>query len=91
MVRIFIFGKQGCARCDTTKKKVSHFLNKWELDHKVEMVFHDLDTLHGRAEGAFYDVADEIPLTVIEQDGRQVARWEGDVPNSKSVKEAITV
>ena len=91
MVRISIFGKQGCARCDTTKKKVTHFLSKWELDHKVEMVFHDLDTLDGRAEGAFYDVADEIPLTVIERDGQQVARWEGDVPNSASVREVIAV
>ena len=91
MVKISIFGKQGCARCDTTKKKVSHFLRKWEFDHKVEMVFHDIDTLDGRAEGAFYDVADELPLTVIERDGQQVARWEGDVPNSASVKMAIAV
>ena len=90
-MRISIFGKEGCARCDTTKRKMTHFLNRWELDHKVEMVFHDLDTLDGRAEGAFYDVSDELPLTVIERNGQQVARWEGDVPNSESVKKAVVV
>jgi len=90
MVTISIFGKQGCARCDTTKNKLHHFVSQWELEHKVEMVFHDLDTLDGRAEGAFHDVG-EIPLTIIEQDGCQLARWEGEVPNSTSVRSVLGV
>ncbi len=56
-----------------------------ELQHKVEMVFHDMETVDGRAEGAFHDV-DEIPVTIVETNGRSVARWEGNVPNSKSVR-----
>ena len=88
MVRISIFGKPGCARCDTTKKKLNHFLGKWELEHNVDLIFHDIDTLDGRAEGAFYDVSD-IPLTVIEKEGQQVARWDGEVPNSDLVRAAI--
>ena len=85
MVRINVFGKKGCAKCDTTKNKLSHFLGRWELEHKVEMVFHDMETVDGRAEGAFHDV-DEIPVTIVETNGRSVARWEGNVPNSKSVR-----
>ena len=85
MVKISVFGKQGCARCDTTKNKLSHFLTQWDLDHKVEMVFHDMDTVDGRAEGAFYDV-ESIPVTVSERSGRSVGRWDGEVPNSKAMR-----
>ena len=41
-----------------------------------------------RAEGAFYDV-NKIPLTVVEQEGREVARWDGDVPNSQDLHRLI--
>ena len=88
MVTISIFGKEGCAKCSTTKNKIRHFMTQWEMDHKVEIVFHDMDTLDGRAEGAFYDVQD-VPLTIIAQNGRQLARWDGEVPNSRSVKAAL--
>lgn len=88
MVNIFVFGKQDCAKCKTTKNKLKHFLSQWQLDHKVKMVFRDLDTLEGRAEGAFYDV-NRIPLTIVEKDGRSVARWEGEIPNSQHIKFAL--
>ena len=88
MVRISIFGKQGCAKCDTTKRKLSHLLGRWELDKKVDLVFHDMDTLDGRAEGAFHDVLD-VPMTMIETGEGRVARWDGEVPNSGAVRQAI--
>jgi len=88
MTKISVFGKQGCARCDTTKRKIGHFLDRWQLDHAVEMVFHDMDTLEGRAEGAFYDVQD-VPMTLVEREGQEVARWDGRVPNSESIRAAI--
>jgi hypothetical protein len=85
MTKINVFGKMGCAKCDTTKTKLRHFLGAWEMDHKVEMVFHDMDTVDGMAEGAFHDV-DQIPSTIVENSGRNVARWDGEVPNSKRMK-----
>jgi hypothetical protein len=85
MTRINIFGKNGCAKCTTTKNKVEHFLGRWELANKVEMVFHDMDTVDGMAEGAFHDV-DHIPATIVERSGRSVARWDGEVPSSKRMK-----
>lgn len=88
MVKISIFGKQNCAKCKTTKNKVRHFLGQWDLDHKVNVVFHDLDTIEGRAEGAFYDV-DQIPLTIVEKDGDSVARWDGEIPNSQHMRFAL--
>jgi thioredoxin-like negative regulator of GroEL len=87
MTRISIFGKTECAKCKTTKHKLSHLFSG-ELDHKVEVVFHDMETLDGRAEGAFYDV-NKIPLTVVEQEGREVARWAGEVPESQDIHRLI--
>ena len=88
MTRIAIFGKQGCAKCATTKNKLNHYLSRWSLNKSVEMVFHDLDTIEGRAEGAFYDV-NQIPVTIVEKEGRSVARWDGAVPNSEKLRTAL--
>ena len=82
---ISVFGKQECAKCKTTQRKLHHFLRQWDLADKVELVFHDLDTLDGRAEGAFHDVLD-IPATIVMKGGRSVARWDGDVPHSEAVR-----
>lgn len=86
MTTIAVFGKTACAKCKTTKNKLNHFLSAWHLDHKVNMVFHDLETVDGRAEGAFYDVYNAIPVTIVNKDGREVARWDGEIPNSQAVR-----
>ena len=88
MTRINLFGKNGCAKCDSTKRKLGHFLQQWQLDHKAELIFHDMDSLDGRAEGAFHDVED-IPATLVEARGRIVARWDGIVPKSADVRTAL--
>lgn len=89
MTTIAIFGKQGCAKCKTTKNKLNHYVsNVWQLDHQVQLTFHDMETLDGRAEGAFYDV-NQIPVTVVEAEGRQLGRWEGVVPNSDELRKVV--
>lgn len=88
MKKINIFGKTGCAKCDTAKRKLGHFLGQWQLDHKIELIFHDMDSLDGRAEGAFHDVED-IPATLVETSGNIVARWDGIVPKSADVRVAL--
>jgi len=90
MTTIAIFGKQGCAKCETTKSKIRHFVMDWHLDHKVQVVFHDMDTVDGRAEGMFHDVLD-IPATVVSRAGQSIARWDGVVPQSEAVRSALEV
>jgi len=86
VVRILIFGKTECAKCKTTKHKVSHIVSTLEPG-QVEVFFHDQETPDGRAEGAFYDVnPSKIPLTVMEKDGREAARWDGEVPDSQALR-----
>lgn len=80
-MQVKIFGKEGCAKCQTTKNKFNHFISKWNLEDKVEVVFYDMDTVEGMAEGAYIDVVD-IPVTILEKNGQQLARWDGEVPKS---------
>ncbi|MBU1086446.1 MAG: thioredoxin family protein [Candidatus Omnitrophica bacterium] len=87
-MKVKIFGKTGCAKCDTTKNKLKHFIGKWEIDKEVELSFHDMDTVDGMAEGAYNDVM-RIPTTIFEENDNIVARWDGEVPHSDKVKEHL--
>ena len=84
-MQVNVFGKNDCAKCETTKHKVSHFLAKCGVAHAVELNFVDMDSIDGMAEGAFQDVH-EVPTTIIEADGQAVARWDGAIPDSKALK-----
>ncbi|MFH0732794.1 MAG: thioredoxin family protein [Candidatus Omnitrophota bacterium] len=84
-MKIKIFGKKGCAKCETTRNKLSHFIEKWNYNDIVSLDFMDMDTIDGVAEGAYYDVL-KIPTTVIEKDNETIARWDGEVPNSDELK-----
>lgn len=84
-MRIKVFGKQGCAKCDTTKNKFNHFLKKNGFTEKAVLEFLDMDTVDGMAEGAYNDVL-KIPTTIIEKDNNIVARWEGEVPKTEEFK-----
>ena len=86
MVRVSIFGVQKCGKCLKVKGRVDNLLRRFSLDKHVEMVFWDQDTVDGRAEGAWHDVYDTLPVTVIEKEDRNIARWEGDVPKSDEIK-----
>ncbi|MFO8006295.1 MAG: hypothetical protein R6V05_01010 [Candidatus Brocadiia bacterium] len=83
-----IYGKQDCALCASAKRKVSHLLTKWGMADKVELVFHDMETEHGAAEGDFYDVF-EIPSVLVkpkEDPDRVIGRWEGKAPPSGELR-----
>ena len=87
-MKIKIFGKKDCAKCQTTKNKFNFFLKKWNIHDKVSVDFYDMDTVDGMAEGAFHNVG-EIPTTILENGGAEKARWPGEVPKSKDVKKHL--
>ncbi len=87
-MKVEIFGKDDCAICKSTKRKLAHFVEKWGYGDRVELVFISMDTVDGMAEGAFRDVS-EIPTTIISHDGDAVGRWDGGVPPSQEVREAL--
>ena len=88
MTKVIIFGKEGCAKCDTTKNKVGHYISKWGLDGEVPIEFKDMDSLDGLSEGAYRDVW-EIPTTIVEHSDSEVARWDGEVPQSESLHASL--
>ena len=64
-------------------------MNKWGLDGEVPVVFVDMESVAGLAEGAMRDVWD-IPTTIVEQGDSTVGRWDGEPPKSDSLREALT-
>ena len=81
-----VYGKNGCAKCKSTRSKLGHLIAKADRDDEVEIAYHDMDSVEGMAEGAFNDVTD-IPTTILKDaSGQPVARWEGWLPPSGEVK-----
>ena len=87
-MQVKIFGKKDCAKCRTTKNKIEFFISKWNLKERLKILFLDLDTVEGLAEGALNDVL-RIPTTILERDGNVLVRWDGEVPNSDEFKNYI--
>jgi len=87
-MQVQVFGKQNCAKCETTKHKVAHFITKLGLGGKVEMQFFDMETVEGLTEGAFRDVFD-VPTTIIQNEGQDLARWEGTIPPTADIKKHL--
>lgn len=86
---IEIYGKQDCGVCDSAKRKINHFLKKWEMEGAVEVVFQDMETEHGAAEGDYFDVF-EIPSVLLKEDqDRVVDRWDGGAPPSKELQQRL--
>jgi glutaredoxin len=86
MLTIKIFGKQGCDACKSTKEKFDVFLSHWEKKDAAKVEFYDLDTVEGLTEGSMVGATD-VPTTIIEQDGKEMVRWEKQVPLSKDFKQ----
>jgi len=87
--KVLIFGKQGCAKCQTTKNKVGHYIDKWGLDGQIPVLFLDVESVEGLTESAYRDVW-EVPTTIVEQSDEPIARWDGEVPKSESLRESLT-
>ncbi len=88
-MEIKIFGKKDCNLCESTKKKVDFFINKWEMKDKVKIIFYDMDSVDGLTEGAMLD-ATEIPTTIVFKDDNEIARWVKEVPESEELKSSLT-
>ena len=83
---IFVYGKNGCDVCKSAQNKVRHFLDRWSVGHSVEVVFMDMETEFGAAEGDFYDVFEVPSVLVMTDDGRLAGRWDGQAPPSEELK-----
>jgi hypothetical protein len=86
-----VFGKTGCAKCKSAKEKLTHILGKAEMSLAVPVVFLDLDTVEGMAEGAFNDVVD-LPTIILRNDTDQVqGRWNGKAPLTTEILKLLGI
>jgi len=89
-VIIEIYGKQDCALCESAKKKIAHFLKQWNQAGEVQVVFHDMETIEGAAEGDFFDVFDIPSVLLKDKDNEVLARWDGQAPPSEELQKRLS-
>jgi len=87
-MQVKIFGKTGCARCQTTVHKVAHIVKKLKLSSRIAVSVIDMDSVEGMAEGMFNEVR-EIPTTIISDAGKPLARWDGKIPTSSELRRIL--
>jgi hypothetical protein len=85
-MEVIIFGKINCGLCKGAQGRVTFLVEKMGLNNTVPVRFVDVNTVDGRAEGAFFDVYDAVPVTLIRNNGEDLSRWEGVVPKSEDLK-----
>ncbi len=85
-MKIEIYGKQGCTLCESARKKVEHFLQRWDAARRVQLSFVDMETEDGAAEGDFFDVFDVPTVLLLKNDRELVARWDGKAPPSAELQ-----
>ncbi len=87
---IEIYGKRGCPLCESAKKKIAHFLEQWGQAEKVQVVFHDTETIEGAAESDFFDVFDIPSVLLKDQNNEVLARWDGQAPPSDELQRRLS-
>lgn len=88
MHRILIFGKENCGKCKATRSKVGFVLDKLGLADRVEVIYYDMDSEEGTAEGAFRDVFD-IPTVILDDGEEDIRRWSAAIPDSDELMHAL--
>ena len=58
------------------------------LEDRIELSFLDMATAEGLAQGMYYEVFD-IPTTIVKDDEKEVARWDGKAPLTKEFEALI--
>ncbi len=88
-MEIWVFGREQCPNCKQAQRSVSDFLVENGIVGSVKQVYYDMDTVDGLAEGAFNDVR-SIPTTIVHDNGKNVARWDGVVPPPEELSSRIS-
>ncbi len=86
MPNFLVFGKEGCEVCKKVHHKIEYFRKNYLPGAKV--VYYDLETIDGRAEGAYRDVV-EVPTIILEKGGKELGRWLKIPPTYKELKEIL--
>lgn len=86
MAHLLIFGKEGCEACKRVFHKMEYFKNNYLPE--LEILYYDMETVDGLAEGAYRDVSD-VPTVILEKDGKELERWKKIPPTYKRLREIL--
>jgi len=68
--------KKNCPRCPAAKALTSDL---------TEVEQYDVEQVAGLAEAAFYGVLSTPSIVVVDQDGKEVVSWRGEVPSKEEL------
>ena|GEM_PF-1656763 len=87
-VKIRVFSRKSCPNCEIAKKTVEQFIQSHNLQNLVKVEMHDLDTVNGLAEGAYWDVM-SVPTLIVMRGNNVLARWDGIVPKEEAIEKVF--
>ncbi|MFH1422999.1 MAG: thioredoxin fold domain-containing protein [Planctomycetota bacterium] len=79
-MEIKIFSKNTCPACNALKNSIDQFFSNFDSTSNIKVIYYNIEEEEGIAEGAFLDVR-SVPTTIVEHERKQLARWDGIVPN----------
>ena len=82
MKEVKIFGKNNCARCKSTRNKLEHLIERENL--KINYHYYDMENLGDLTEATFMAVF-KVPTTIVILEGKEVKRWEEEIPPSEEL------
>ena len=88
-MKVRFFTKKTCPTCKVAKELLERFIHERKLSALVSVEHHDLDTVDGLAEGAYWDVM-AVPTLIVERGRKVVARWDGQVPREADLERALS-
>ncbi len=88
-MEIHVYGKQGCKLCKSAIKKAEVMLKKWDKADQYDVKLIDMETVHGAAEGDYFDVFDIPAVFVMRDEWTVEKRWDGKAPPSDELFSAL--
>ncbi|MFH1613402.1 MAG: hypothetical protein ABIB46_06785 [bacterium] len=89
MLEIKVFGKNTCQVCKDAFKKYNLFIEKWNLQNKVNIQLYDMENIDDLVEGTMLGVID-VPTTIIlDEKENIIARWDKKVALSQELKQYL--
>lgn len=84
MFKVKFFYKKDCPKCPVAKEVVSRL--------PQELVeYYNLDDVDGLTEGAYYMVVATPTTIVVDESGREVESWRGEIPELAELKAALSI
>lgn len=88
-VVLILFGKNDCPVCDETRKVIQSYIDEPSVRSDLIVLHFDLDTADGLVEGSLHNAL-EVPTTILEWRGEEMARWEKEAPSRDMLNSEIS-